>query len=403
MKKVFLLWFLLPIIFLSFSVANSQLDESISWMNKNWLTKFTNAEDFMSEKSLRRDEAAKFFVQYAKEILRLIPDETKIECNWFNDLSKWRSDLKETMKDACKLGLFQWTNGKFMPSQSLTNAQAITVLIRMIDGKKDESQWYFAQKYFEKAQELWITTWLTLNSVNNFDKLTSRWEVWILLYNAFNIKSNREKTEIIAKEIPQATWNIKNKITYNISPIWQTQITERFYLTKWIHNFTSFYRWSSTFYITLRTDKWTVIDYIIPKPVTIYEYPMKTNNININILTGWDYFLDINANNNQWEVFIDSPLKAINDLYPISLESSNRNKNINFYLQKWEYKVRFHNEGKSNFIVHLLDKDWILIWYLANEIWTRDWVSAMTISSDWYYNFDVLSDWKRNAEISPRN
>jgi hypothetical protein len=40
-----------------------------------------------------------------------------------------------------------------MPQNALTNAEAMTVAIRMIDGKKDETQQHFAQKYFEKAKE----------------------------------------------------------------------------------------------------------------------------------------------------------------------------------------------------------------------------------------------------------
>ncbi len=185
MKKIYLLMVVF-ISFVSFSFADTQLNKAISWMNNNGLTKFTNATDFMATNSLRRDEATKFFVQYATEILWLTPDTSKTSCN-FSDLSKARPDLKDLIKESCQLGLFQWTNGRFMPTQSLTNAQAITVLIRMIDGKKDETQGHFAQGYFEKAQELGIMNWLTLNSTTSFDKLTNRWEVGILLYNAYSL------------------------------------------------------------------------------------------------------------------------------------------------------------------------------------------------------------------------
>jgi len=135
---------LITCFFFSFSFADSQLDGAVSWMHSNWLTKFDNASDFMSTQSLRRDEATKFFVQYAKESLGLSPDTSK-SCN-FTDLDKARPDLKDLIKESCQLGLFQWYNWKFMPTQSLTNAQAITVLIRMIDGNKDETQWHWAQK-----------------------------------------------------------------------------------------------------------------------------------------------------------------------------------------------------------------------------------------------------------------
>lgn len=191
MKKFSLVLSLFLISFVSFSFADSTLDQAISWMNQNGLTKFTNAQDFMANQNLRRDEATKFFVQYAKQIQKSISDETKTECNKFADLNKWRSDLADSMKDSCKIGLFQWTNWKFMPTQSLTNAQAITVVMRMIDGKQDETQWHFAQNYFERAKEFGIINWLNLNSTANFDKLATRWEVAILLFNASNMSGTR--------------------------------------------------------------------------------------------------------------------------------------------------------------------------------------------------------------------
>lgn len=85
---------ILSIWFWWISVAKSSLNQSISRMNQNWLTKFDNAKDFMSSSSLRRDEASKFFVQYAKEILWLKPDTSKTSCN-FNDLDKAWPDLKD--------------------------------------------------------------------------------------------------------------------------------------------------------------------------------------------------------------------------------------------------------------------------------------------------------------------
>lgn len=198
--------------FISFSFADSTLDQAISWMYSKGLTKFDNSQDFMANKSLRRDEATKFFVQYAKEIQNSISDETKMECDKFTDLAKWWTDLADTMKGSCKLGLFQWTNWKFMPTQALTNAQAITVLIRMIDGKKDETQWHFAQKYFERAKELGIMNWLNLNSTANFDKLATRGEIAILLFNASNlsgIRLNNQDFSYIESEVKTVSQKYK--------------------------------------------------------------------------------------------------------------------------------------------------------------------------------------------------
>jgi len=149
MKNFYVILLLLLVSSFSFSFADSQLDGAVSWMHSNWLTKFDNASDFMSTQSLRRDEATKFFVQYAKESLGLSPDTSK-SCN-FTDLDKARPDLKDLIKESCQLGLFQWYNWKFMPTQSLTNAQAITVLIRMIDGNKEWNSMTLGTKVFWKS------------------------------------------------------------------------------------------------------------------------------------------------------------------------------------------------------------------------------------------------------------
>ena len=203
-----------------FTFADSQLDKAITWMNLNWLTKFHNSADFMANNSLRRDEATKFFVQYATQILWLTPDTSNTSCN-FRDLNQARPDLKDTIKEACQLWLFWGANGKFMPTQSLTNAQAITVLIRMIDWKKDESQGHFAQKYFETAESLGIMSWLVLDSTTNFDKLTTRWEVSVLLYNTSNLNysTNNTTSNNTSNTTPTKWTNIKLNNTFTLGNI----------------------------------------------------------------------------------------------------------------------------------------------------------------------------------------
>lgn len=214
MKKLITSFFVL-LILVSFWFASSQLEEAISWMHNNGLTKFDNSTDFMADKTLRRDEATKFFWQYAITIQKSVADETKIECNNFNDINEWWEDLKNNMQNTCKLWLFRGSQWKFMPKGTLTNGQAITVLIRMIDWFKDESQWHFAQKYYEKAKELGILEWLNISPVT-FDSLITRWNVSKLLYNTFNLKwtklSNQDLKNIDGKatkliNINDVTWN----------------------------------------------------------------------------------------------------------------------------------------------------------------------------------------------------
>lgn len=202
MKKATLVLFLLFVSFLSFSSANSDLDQAVSWMNSNWLTKFTNTQDFMATNNLRRDEASKFFVQYAVNILSITTSKSDVNCIGFLDLYKARPDLTEMIRESCNLWMFKWYDLKFMPTDKLTNWQAITVLIRLIDWPKDETQWHFAQKYYEKASELGILDGLNISN-NTFDKLITRGTIAKLLYKASTLSTWVASTKIEKETIAQ--------------------------------------------------------------------------------------------------------------------------------------------------------------------------------------------------------
>jgi hypothetical protein len=92
----------------------------------------------MVSNSIRRDEASKFFVQFSKLIGKTTYTKTVAQCT-FSDLDKARPDLKEVVIESCRLGIFQGNKGKFNPTGLMTNAEAVTVLVRIIDGHQSES------------------------------------------------------------------------------------------------------------------------------------------------------------------------------------------------------------------------------------------------------------------------
>jgi hypothetical protein len=57
----------------------------------------------------------------------------------FSDINDSWSDLKDVVVESCRLGLFQGSKGKFTPKSQLTNAQAITVLVRLLAGNQSEA------------------------------------------------------------------------------------------------------------------------------------------------------------------------------------------------------------------------------------------------------------------------
>lgn len=168
-------------------ISNEKLDNAISWMYDNGLTMYNNANDFKVNNWLRRDEAAKFFVQFANLLWKTDHIKSDEQCI-FSDINQSRSDLKGFAVESCKLWLFQWNKWKFYPKDKLTNAQAITVLIRLVDWLKNEI-WlsHRSDNYYDKANELWILQNVNMNSKNN---IATRWNVGIIIYNGKDKKSS---------------------------------------------------------------------------------------------------------------------------------------------------------------------------------------------------------------------
>ncbi len=151
---------------------------AIDYMYNNGLTKFSTTTSFMADSNLRRDEAAAFFARFARDVLDMVPDTSKAECNTFTDLSLAHSDLKSEIVASCQLGLFKGSNGKFMPTTSFSNAHAITVMVRLLNWEKEEPvDAHRAREYRAWAINLGITEWLQADKYENLDKNISRGEV----------------------------------------------------------------------------------------------------------------------------------------------------------------------------------------------------------------------------------
>ena len=122
----------------NFVSAMSLLDDAITRAYTKKLTMFMLPEDFRPYQAMRRDEAAKFFVDFAKLVGKttyVVPAE---QCQ-FSDLNQAWDDLRAVVVESCRLGIFKGSKGKFLPNGILTNAQAVVVLMRIIDGYQPES------------------------------------------------------------------------------------------------------------------------------------------------------------------------------------------------------------------------------------------------------------------------
>lgn len=156
---------------------------AIDYMYANGLTKFSTTQTFMANNSLRRDEAAAFFARFARDVLGIVPDTTKAECNNFVDLYLWHQDLVGEMIAACQLWLIKGSNGKFMPRDTFSNAHAVTVIVRLLDGDQSETGPHRGSNYLNRARTLWLTNGLSLDRIgiasdwSNLDKSITRGDV----------------------------------------------------------------------------------------------------------------------------------------------------------------------------------------------------------------------------------
>lgn len=206
MKKVFtrssiVLW--VTTLSITFAAWPNFATDVLPWMTSNGLTKFSTTAEFRGQDSIVRGEAAKFVASFG--VLKNLP-ETFSACT-FSDLDWYDSTLTPHIMNACKLWLLKWGNGKFSPNATLTEAQALAIVIRSVDGIQDEtmSPWYKA--YFTKAQELGLITNETLTSVNTTQ--VTRAKLWTRFY-----LSTEEGMKMIDNDIMKADTMMKKPWMY---------------------------------------------------------------------------------------------------------------------------------------------------------------------------------------------
>jgi len=156
--------------------TENELQTAITWMYNSWLTMYNTIDNFLPNNTMTREEASKFFSVFAKIIFNKTED-TANTCS-FRDINNADSTLKDSINSACRLGIFKWYNRYFSPFDKLTNAQAITVLMRIMVGQMEEPTTTFYTNYVAKAKEYWV-----IGSINLNQNIT-RGEAAILLYKA---------------------------------------------------------------------------------------------------------------------------------------------------------------------------------------------------------------------------
>ncbi|MDP2670153.1 MAG: thioredoxin family protein [bacterium] len=120
------------------------------WLSAEGLTKYSVETDFRGQDAITRGEASKFVVQYA---MTAGLEKNYTQCD-FTDLEGYDETLVPFIMDACAYGLLKGSDGKFMPNENITEDQAITVVIRSLEGFKDETQEPRYAEYFARGKTL---------------------------------------------------------------------------------------------------------------------------------------------------------------------------------------------------------------------------------------------------------
>ena len=187
-----------------------ELKDAILWMYDNWLTRYQDINNFLPYNEITREQAAKFFVEFAAKVLW--KEKWNIETyDIFNDIEQTDPTLKDYVVYSNNMKMFNGNNWYFMPNNNLTIAQAIAVLIRIVDWNLDESwtspyydvKWDNHSLYAWYAKYMWHLTYYKLDKwdiakdVDNLDSQNiTRWDLSILIYEMSMYLSNPDNRRL---------------------------------------------------------------------------------------------------------------------------------------------------------------------------------------------------------------
>jgi hypothetical protein len=110
--------------------------EAVNFMQTEGLSSTANSvEEYMPTATVKREAAAKFFVNFAKKEFGRTADTTK-ECT-FADINEANPVFVPYIIEACQMGILKGVDGKALPKATLTKLQFLTILARIV--KNDSS------------------------------------------------------------------------------------------------------------------------------------------------------------------------------------------------------------------------------------------------------------------------
>ncbi len=137
MKKIVLSMLALGCLFGSVFAYEQEFVDAHKWMFVSEMTKHPTIVAFQPDAFVTREQAAKFFVQFDRVVMER-DVETMMYCV-YSDENTFDTTLASAIQSACNRNLMRGSNGTFGAQEYLTKAQALTILIRSLQDKQDET------------------------------------------------------------------------------------------------------------------------------------------------------------------------------------------------------------------------------------------------------------------------
>lgn len=191
MKKIILSMLVMSMLCGGTFAYEQEFIDAHKWMFVSGMTKYPTISEFQPDALVTREQAAKFFVEFDRVVMGR-DMETQMYCV-YSDENTFDSTLTSAIQSACNRNLMRGTNGTFDANAYLTKAQALAILIRSMDGMKDELIEPWRQNYFTAAQESKLTKETNVYAV---DKPLTRYELALLLWRVQNPLPEQPQDEL---------------------------------------------------------------------------------------------------------------------------------------------------------------------------------------------------------------
>lgn len=195
--------------------AINQFD--INRMREYWLTKYGTVSEFWPFCTIQRGEAAKFVVSRSRStgwesaILQWIPS-----CD-FQDTYWYDFTLEPYIQYACEYWIIKWFNWRYLPRNTMTQAEALAMSIRLVDGIQDETRSPWRRSYYELWQKYWIIQYEDIYAMGYTD--ITRWEFGERLTDLWKMKQDRYDQEKVFERESEVE-DILQQLEQNDADIW---------------------------------------------------------------------------------------------------------------------------------------------------------------------------------------